>query len=157
LLGAILAGLVGIGATLIHFFPDVAEPWLGETPLKTLDGETRPLFMGRDRQGQWKVTDKPPTEGIPYEVKQCPIDANIIPSPKRQNPGGCWTDSSGMPELNPSFTCPSHARRERCPTDTGDSQRDTTHWTGANPVRSLISRPLPDESNQDSDASMGRK
>ena len=83
--GAILAGLAGVGATLIHFFPDVADSWLGETPLKTLVGESKPLFLWRDRQGQWQATDKPPPEGIPYEVKQYPIDANIIPSPKRQD------------------------------------------------------------------------
>lgn len=84
LFGAILTGLAGAGATLIHFFPDVAESWLGQTPLKPLLGETKPLYMWRDRHGQWQATDKPPPEGIPYEVKRYPMDANIIPSPQRQ-------------------------------------------------------------------------
>jgi hypothetical protein len=84
LFGAILAGLAGAGATLIHFFPDVAESWLGQTPLKPLLGETKPLYLWRDRQGHWQATDKPPPQGIPYEVKRYPLDANIIPSPQRQ-------------------------------------------------------------------------
>jgi hypothetical protein len=84
LFGAILAGLAGAGATLIHFFPDVAESWLGQTPLKPLLGETKPLYLWRDRQGQWQATDKPPPQGIPYEVKRYPIDANIMPSAQRQ-------------------------------------------------------------------------
>jgi hypothetical protein len=77
---AIIAGLLGAGAALVHFFPDAAHAWLGGTPLDTLVGKTRPLYLWRNEKGQWQATDQPPAAGIPFEVKQYPIDANIVPS-----------------------------------------------------------------------------
>ena len=77
---AIIAALLGAGTVLVRFFPEVANPWLIGTPLDTLVGKTKPLYKWRNKQGQWQATDKPPPAGTPFEVKQYPIDYNIVPS-----------------------------------------------------------------------------
>ena len=83
---AIIGALFGAGVAVVRYFPEVANPWLSGTPLETLVGKTKPLYMWRNQQGQWQATDKPPPAGTPFEVKQYPIDANIVPSQEPRNP-----------------------------------------------------------------------
>ena len=71
--------LVVAGAAVIYYYPEKAEPLLARTPLKGLVAISKPAYQWQDEQGQWYVTDKPPPDGIPYEVKQYPLDANVLP------------------------------------------------------------------------------
>ena len=38
------------------------------------------LYRWRDHNGQWQLSDKPPADGIKYEVVEYHKDANVIPS-----------------------------------------------------------------------------
>jgi len=80
LLGSVIGALVGIGAALVHSFPELSHHWLGGTPLDTLVSKTKPLYLWRDQRGRWQATDQPPPAGTSFEIKQYPIDANIMPS-----------------------------------------------------------------------------
>jgi hypothetical protein len=71
--------LVVAGAAVLHYYPEQAEPLLAGTPLNGLVATSKPVYQWQDEQGQWHVTDKPPREGIPYEVKQYALDANVLP------------------------------------------------------------------------------
>jgi hypothetical protein len=72
--------LVAAGAAVIHYYPEKVEPLLGETPLNGFVGISKPVYQWRDEQGQWHVTDTRPAQGIPYEVKQYALDANVLPA-----------------------------------------------------------------------------
>jgi len=68
------------GAAYLYFYPDEAARYLAGTPLKNgLGNTTRPLYQWKDDKGRWQVTDSPPPEGTPYERKQYPVDANVLP------------------------------------------------------------------------------
>ena len=49
------------------------------TPDKLLN-KTKPLYKWKDKQGQWIVSDSPPTDGSKYETLQYDQDSNVIPS-----------------------------------------------------------------------------
>ena len=74
-----LIALVAAGAAVFHYYPEQVESILGRTPLKELVGTSKPIYKWRDEQGQWHVTDTRPAQGIPYEVKQYALDANVLP------------------------------------------------------------------------------
>ena len=38
------------------------------------------LYRWRDQHGQWQVSDKPPGDGIKYEIVRYPTNANVIPA-----------------------------------------------------------------------------
>jgi len=77
-----IALLAAVVAVLWRFYPEVVRPLVEHTPLKKHLSTSRPVYQWRDAQGSWQVTDEPPPEGIPYEVKQYTLDANILPSSK---------------------------------------------------------------------------
>jgi hypothetical protein len=39
-------------------------------------------YRWKDSRGQWTVSDKPPTDGTPYEEVQYHRDTNVIPAEK---------------------------------------------------------------------------
>ena len=39
-------------------------------------------YRWQDKNGQWQLSDKPPADGIEYEVVEYHKDANIIPAEK---------------------------------------------------------------------------
>jgi hypothetical protein len=80
----ILLVLFLAGAALVHFFPEKVEPFVEQTPLKELVATSKPVYQWRDESGGLQVTDEPPPEGIPYEVKQYALDANLLPSLKEE-------------------------------------------------------------------------
>lgn len=67
--------LFGAGVALWSFYPGLQAP---------PESSSAPLYQWRDAQGQWQVTSTPPPEGLPYEVKQYRLDANVLPA--RQAP-----------------------------------------------------------------------
>ena len=77
--------LVAAGAAVFHYYPEQVESILGRTPLKELVETSKPVYQWRDENGQWHVTDKPPAQGIPYEVKQYALDANVLPAFKGED------------------------------------------------------------------------
>jgi hypothetical protein len=71
--------LVVVGAAFYHYYPEQVESLLGKTPLGDVVATSKPVYQWQDERGQWHVTDKQPPEGVPYEVKQYPLDANVLP------------------------------------------------------------------------------
>ena len=77
---ALLIVLVVAAAALAwHFYPELVRPLVEQTPLKGPLSTSTPVYQWRDAQGNWQVTDEPPPEGTPYEVKRYSLDANILP------------------------------------------------------------------------------
>ncbi len=74
--------LLAAGAAAVRLFPEKVEPLVEGTPLKEYVAVSRPVYQWRDPSGQLQVTDEPPPDGIPYEVKQYALDANLVPSYK---------------------------------------------------------------------------
>lgn len=62
-----------------RFYPELVRPLVEQTPLKGALSTSTPVYQWRDAQGNWQVTDQPPPEGTPYQVKQYSLDANILP------------------------------------------------------------------------------
>lgn len=71
----VLAAAVG---AWLYFNPDVQQELLKETPLAT-EPTTTQLYKWRDANGQWQVSDKPPTGNVEYEVMQYRSDTNVVP------------------------------------------------------------------------------
>ncbi|HEY5703354.1 MAG TPA: hypothetical protein VIV20_07775 [Gammaproteobacteria bacterium] len=71
----VLAAAVG---AWLYFNPDVQQELLKETPLAT-EPTTTHLYKWRDVNGQWQVSDKPPTGNVEYEVMQYRSDTNVVP------------------------------------------------------------------------------
>ncbi len=67
------------GAAYYQYDPEGARRLLARTPLAKHLSATQPLYQWRDQRGQWQVSDEPPPSGTPYQVKQYPIDANVVP------------------------------------------------------------------------------
>jgi hypothetical protein len=72
--------LIATGAAIIYLFPEKTEPYVAGIPLEKLAGSSTPMYQWRDGSGKWQITDEPPPDGIPYEVKQYSLDANLLPS-----------------------------------------------------------------------------
>lgn len=71
----VLAAAVG---AWLYFNPDVQQELLKEIPLAT-EPTTTQLYKWRDVNGQWQVSDKPPTGSVEYEVMQYRSDTNVVP------------------------------------------------------------------------------
>jgi hypothetical protein len=74
----LLIALSGAGAYL-YLNPEVWYPWVKGTPLEPAPTKTQ-LYKWRDEQGQWQITDRPPTGDVTYEILEYSSDANIVPS-----------------------------------------------------------------------------
>ncbi len=70
--------LSGAGAYL-YLNPDVWQSWVKGTPLEPAPTKTQ-VYKWQDENGQWQITDEPPTSKIPYENLEYTSDENIIPS-----------------------------------------------------------------------------
>ncbi len=74
--------LLGAGAAYLWYFDrDRAHRWLEQAPTITGPSVTT-AYKWRDANGNWQITDQPPSEGIPYETVKVRSDVNIMPSPK---------------------------------------------------------------------------
>jgi hypothetical protein len=71
--------VIAAAAAMWRFYPELFWPLVEGTPLKSPLSTSTPVYQWRDAQGRWQVTDEPPPEGTPYEVKQYSLDANIMP------------------------------------------------------------------------------
>jgi hypothetical protein len=80
-----LLALIFAGALVYLYYPQQAESLLGRTRIKELVTTSRPVYQWRDEQGRLNITDKPPPEGVPYDVKQYPLDANVMPAFKEED------------------------------------------------------------------------
>ncbi len=74
----LLIVLSGAGGYL-YLNPDVWQPWVKGTPLEPAPTTTR-LYKWQDENGQWQITDRPPTDGTSYENLEYRSDTNIVPS-----------------------------------------------------------------------------
>ena len=79
----LLIVLLASGAAFVRYFPEQAGPLIEDTPLERLAAVSKPVYQWRDVNGVLQVTDEPPPDGVPYEVKQYALDANLIPSFKQ--------------------------------------------------------------------------
>jgi hypothetical protein len=77
LLTALLCALV---AVLWQRYPDLLRPLVSGSPAEDLLSRSKPVYQWRDASGAWQVTDRPPPEGNPFEVKRYDLDANILPA-----------------------------------------------------------------------------
>jgi hypothetical protein len=77
----LLVGLLAAVALAAVWYlqPQLIRPLLEHTPLKDHVSTSTPVYQWRDAEGSWQVTDEPPPDGIPYEVKRYSLDANILP------------------------------------------------------------------------------
>ncbi len=75
----VMLALVTALALLWHLYPEVLRPWLARVPLESPLSSSKPVYQWRDASGAWQVTDRPPPEGTPFEVKRYDLDANILP------------------------------------------------------------------------------
>lgn len=74
----LLMALSGAGVYL-YLNPDIWQPWVKGTPLEPDPTKTR-LYKWQDENGQWQITDYPPTGNVSYENLEYSSDTNIIPS-----------------------------------------------------------------------------
>jgi hypothetical protein len=74
------AVLTGIGL-YVYLDPHLSRQ-LENSVREALPGQSpsSQVYKWRDRQGQWQITDRPPAEGVPYEVLEYDHDANLMPS-----------------------------------------------------------------------------
>jgi len=77
--------LLAAGAAIIHYFPAQVGPFIEGTPLDKLAATSTPLYQWRDENGVLQVTGEPPPNGVPYEIKQYALDANLVPSYKEES------------------------------------------------------------------------
>jgi hypothetical protein len=76
----ILILFLGCAAAVVwRFYPELLWPLVEHTPLKERLSASTPVYQWRDADGNWQVTDEPPAEGVPYEVRQYKLDANVLP------------------------------------------------------------------------------
>jgi hypothetical protein len=73
-----------VGGYYLYENPGVVEPLIEGTPLEGTVGKTQ-LYKWRDAGGNWQVSDKPPADGVEYEVLEYRHDENIIPSLPEKN------------------------------------------------------------------------
>jgi len=73
--------LLIVSGTLIYQNPEYSA-WFERQSNEILpDSITyHKAYRWRDRSGQWQLSDKPPAEGIEYEVLEYHKDTNVIPS-----------------------------------------------------------------------------
>ena len=81
----VLIVLLAAGAAFVRYFPDEVKPLIDGTPLEKLTGTSKPVYQWRDGNGVLQVTGEPPPDGVPFEVKQYALDANLIPSYKQES------------------------------------------------------------------------
>jgi len=74
-----LALVIAALAALWRLYPETLAQLLSGTPLHQQVNTSTPLFQWRDAEGNWQVTDRPPPNGTPYQVRQYPLDANLLP------------------------------------------------------------------------------
>ncbi len=74
----LLLALSGAGGYL-YLNPDVWQPWVKGTPLEPAPTTTR-LYKWQDENGQWQISDEPPTGKISSEILEYRSDTNIVPS-----------------------------------------------------------------------------
>jgi len=80
-----LALIGALSATVFWYFNPQQRPgWVAER-LPTAPTATTQLYRWKDANGQWVVTDKPPSEGD-YEVMEYRHDANALPYDPKSNP-----------------------------------------------------------------------
>lgn len=75
-----LALIAAALAAVWRFYPETLAPLLSGTPLREHVNTSTPLYQWQDADGHWQVSDRPPPDGIPYEVRQYALDANLIPA-----------------------------------------------------------------------------
>ena len=63
----------------LYLNPDVWKPWVKGTPLEPAPTKTQ-LYKWQDDDGQWQITDRPPTGDRSYENLEYSSDTNIVPS-----------------------------------------------------------------------------
>ncbi len=65
-------------ATWLYFDQATRQRWLADTPLAP-DASVTTVYKWRDEQGNWQITDTPPSSGIDYERLQYQSDTNVMP------------------------------------------------------------------------------
>ena len=75
---ALLASLVAGGTYIYLAEPELARDLLRGTPLERSAGKTT-VYKWKDSEGSWQITDRPPADGIEYQVLEYRSDTNIMP------------------------------------------------------------------------------
>ncbi|MGD8782856.1 MAG: DUF4124 domain-containing protein [Thioalkalispiraceae bacterium] len=75
--------IVVAGGLFIYLNPEY-RAWFERQSDQLLPDEVThsKAYRWRDRNGQWQLSDKPPAEGIDYEMVEYHKDTNVIPSEK---------------------------------------------------------------------------
>jgi len=78
----VLALLLAIGAGTAYFilYPEELPEWAVKTSIgRELQSTT--VYKWRDASGTWQVSDRPPPQGVDYQVERYARDANVVPLP----------------------------------------------------------------------------
>ena len=70
---------LSVAGGYLYLNPDVWQPWVKGTPLEPAPTTTR-LYKWQDEDGQWQISDEPPTGEISSEILEYRSDTNIVPS-----------------------------------------------------------------------------
>ncbi len=80
----ILVIIVAVSALMfgVYYYlqPDQVRGWLREAKLITTPEITR-VYKWQDKKGNWHVSDAPPPEDTPFEVRDYRSDENVLPLP----------------------------------------------------------------------------
>lgn len=74
----ILLVLLALAGGYFYFYPDTWRDLTKGTPLEPPPTITT-LYKWKNTDGFWEITDKPPEDGIPYELLEYSSDRNVMP------------------------------------------------------------------------------
>ncbi len=74
----VLAALAASGWAWWRYAPDTLPAFIGDRIARSPEANP-PLYKWRDAQGQWQITDKPPTDR-PFEEVRVDPRLNVVPT-----------------------------------------------------------------------------
>ena len=74
----VLLLVVAAVAGWFYLEPDARRQWLADTPLAP-SAEVTSVYKWRDNQGNWRITDTPPSADIESETLTYHGDTNVMP------------------------------------------------------------------------------
>ena len=77
----ILMAVAIAAAVYVYLDPQLSQQVKQKAQQLTPDThQSRTLYKWKDAQGQWQISDRPPTDGIPFETVQYDEAVNVMPA-----------------------------------------------------------------------------
>lgn len=71
--------VVAVAGGYLYLHPEIWKDWVKGTPLEPPAKQTT-IYKWKNAEGQWQITDRPPTGNLDYETQTYRSDENIVPS-----------------------------------------------------------------------------